>query len=445
MFQLFVQWLSKPRHLPIVFAFIMVIVGLGIYGVLLHAQARIIELEAFRVAEVVTNQALSARSVYAAEVVEKLKRDGFGASAEYIEHKGFGPLPAQYLKMVSRASSKNNDGLYSYRPLSKWNLEPTQGLTDDFQKWAWEKFEQQDQPDPKSPIDWQPVSRFEVVNGVKMLRYMRPDPASNMGCVNCHNALEKTEAIMARRVSSSVPLEKQWKQHQLLGAIEADIPVDKIEFFASKQATTALLFTLAFALCGFAAAGYLAFIDVSRQQRIAAQFSRAAKIDPLTSLGNRSLFNEVATAALAKAATTDAQLAIIFIDLDGFKPINDNYGHHNGDAVLKEVGARLVSIIRETDLAVRQGGDEFIVLLQGGTRRINSQAVAEKLLRAIEKPIVVDGNQFDVSASMGISHYPEHGNDLPILLERADAAMYEAKRAGKRCIRIWVPQELNLS
>src|SRR5688572_11237882 len=102
MYNIFLEWVSKPRHLPLVFAFIMVIVGLGIYGVLIQAQKRIIELEAYRVAEVVTNQALNGRSVYAAEIAAKLKKDGFGASADYLNHPGFGPLPAQFLKMTSQ-------------------------------------------------------------------------------------------------------------------------------------------------------------------------------------------------------------------------------------------------------------------------------------------------------------------------------------------------------
>jgi len=443
MLDVFLQWVSKPRHLPLVFAFIMVIVGLGIYAVLIHAQAQIIELEAYRVAEVVTNQALSARSVYATEVAAKLKQDGLGVSADYMNHKGFGPLPAQYLKMISRFSSKNNDGLFSYRPLSKWNLEPTQGLKDDFQKWAWAQFEKQDQPDPKGPIAWQPVSRFEIVGKVKMLRYMRPDPASATGCVSCHNALENSQETIERRISAGVALGKQWTQHQLLGAIEVNVPVDKIEYFANRQATAALLCTLLFALCGFVLAGWLAVADVRRQQRIAAKFSHEAKFDALTGLGNRSLFEEVAAEALSKAEISRARLAFLFIDLDGFKPINDKYGHHAGDIVLREVGKRLIAAIRDTDMAARQGGDEFIVLLQGGMRQIDSLFVAEKLLRALEQPIVADGQQFNISASIGVSHYPEHGTKLKTLLERADAAMYEAKRQGKGCIRIWTEDEGN--
>jgi diguanylate cyclase (GGDEF)-like protein len=435
MFKSISDWLSKPRHLPLVFAFIMAIVGLGIYGVLLHAQDRVIELETLRVGEIVTNQALSARSVYAAEVAEKLQRDGFGVAADFADQKGYGPLPAQFLKMTSHASRGMNDGLYSYRPLSKWNLDATQGLTDDFQKWAWSQFELQDQQNPQGPIKWKPMARFEVIDGVKILRYMRADAASNTTCVDCHNALEKSDAIVARRVAAGVALGKQWKQHQLLGAIEADIPVDKVEFFAGQQATAALLFTLAFALCGLAVAGFLAINDVRSHRRLAAQFSDVAKTDPVTRLGNRLLFNEVAQAALSAAG--QHHLAFLFIDLDGFKPINDDYGHHIGDAALKEIGDRLIRSIRDIDLVVRQGGDEFIVLLQGSSIRIDSLTVAEKLLHAINDPIMVDGHQFTVSASIGISLYPEHGDTLATLMERADAAMYDAKRAGKGCIRIW--------
>src|SRR5687768_13424178 len=113
------------------------------YVVLVEAQRRLIEHEAVKIAEVVAHQALASRTVYTNEIANKLARDGFGPHPLAADHRGFVPLPAQFLKMVGRESSADSSGLYRYRPLSKWNLDPSQGLVDDFQRWAWSQLEQQ--------------------------------------------------------------------------------------------------------------------------------------------------------------------------------------------------------------------------------------------------------------------------------------------------------------
>src|SRR5207253_10465130 len=116
---------------------------------------------------VVARQALAGRSVYGTVVVDKLKRDGFGPDIASDEKPGYVPLPAQFLKLVGHEASRRSDGLYRYRPLSKWNLEPSQGLSDDFQRWAWSELERQDQPSPGGPIEWRAAWRFDNVEGVR--------------------------------------------------------------------------------------------------------------------------------------------------------------------------------------------------------------------------------------------------------------------------------------
>ena len=201
------------RHpVLLIFALIMAAVGAGTYTILVDSQRRIIEHEAVRIAEVVALQALAARTVYTTEVADKLSQDGFGAHIDSTNQRGHVPLPAQFLKLVGREASAQGMGLYRYRPLSKWNLEPTQGLSDEFQLWAWRSLEAQDQAAPAAPIAWQPAWRIERMDGVKTLRYMHADPAAAPSCVSCHNAMERDPAVFARRTSAGVESNKQWQK-----------------------------------------------------------------------------------------------------------------------------------------------------------------------------------------------------------------------------------------
>ncbi|OGB23002.1 MAG: hypothetical protein A3I66_08235 [Burkholderiales bacterium RIFCSPLOWO2_02_FULL_57_36] len=424
------------RYLFLIFAAIVLVVGLVNYVVLVYSQASIIEHEAIRIAEVTTSQAVASRTTYSA-IADKLKKDGFGPHANFESNSGFVPLPARFLKLVAVEAEKESRGLYTYGPLSKWNLDPAQGLKDDFQRWAWTQLEKQDQSDPKGPIAWQPAWRFEVVNGVRTLRYMRADAASNMSCVNCHGAHEKSPETLARRIAAGVASGKQWKQHQLLGAIEANVPVDKVETIANDQARMILAFGLITSLGGFSFAGWLALRDVRRERKAAAYFREQAKFDPLTRLGNRTLFDERGKTALVNARRSGSRIGVMFIDLDHFKQINDRFGHQIGDRVLYEVGERLVECLRDTDLITRQGGDEFLVLLEGAPHSPNFESVAQKLLDALEAPFEANQEKVYVGASIGISCAPEHGATLDMLIEKADLAMYRAKRMGRSAYLMW--------
>lgn len=424
---------NKPRYLVLAFALIMLVVGVANYVILIDSQTRIIEHEAVRIAEIATSQAVASRTVYSNAVADKLSRDGFGPHRDFSMHKGMVPLPAQFLKLVGHEASSGS-GLYSYGPLSKWNLEPSQGLKEEFQRWAWAQLERQDQADPQGPIDWKPVWRFEKIDGVRTLRYMRADAASTQSCVGCHNALEQTPDIMASRIAAGIAPGKQWKQHQLLGALEARIPVDRIDNIAAAHAKTTLALGLALSLLGFSAAAWLAL-----RERLAAEyFEVQSKFDPLTRLGNRTLFNERGQDVLERARYSGARVGVLFIDLDHFKPINDTLGHHVGDRVLCEVSARFSACLRESDLIVRQGGDEFLMLLDVGNHdHPQFELLAQKLLDALERPIEIDGRELRVSASIGISCYPNHGTDLAELVGKADAAMYQVKRQGRHAYRLW--------
>ena len=135
--------------------------------------------------------------------------------------------------------------------------------------------------------------------------------------------------------------------------------------------------------------------------------------------------------ALAAARRDNSQLALLFIDLDRFKPINDSLGHAAGDRVLKSVAERIRHNIRESDTAARIGGDEFVVLLRSLQSLDDATHVAQKIGEAIEQPVELDGHSLTVTASIGVAVYPEDGIDAAALSRHADAAMYRAKDAGK--------------
>ena len=156
-----------------------------------------------------------------------------------------------------------------------------------------------------------------------------------------------------------------------------------------------------------------------------------AHYDELTGLPNRTMFNERLSHALAHARRSETSLAILFIDLDRFKNINDTLGHEAGDHVLKEVAQRLRDCLRESDTVGRLGGDEFVVLIEEPPRPVNAAVVAQKILAAMDTPFLVQAQEFHITASIGISTYPGDGADMQTLMKNADIAMYRAKEQGK--------------
>jgi diguanylate cyclase (GGDEF)-like protein len=153
--------------------------------------------------------------------------------------------------------------------------------------------------------------------------------------------------------------------------------------------------------------------------------------DGLTTLPNRSLFNKLLSQAISQAQRYNKQLAVAFIDLDRFKQINDTLGHEAGDELLKEVAFRLKTCLRDSDIVARLGGDEFVVLLTELTEETYAATVAHKIILAIARPFSLLGQDFRVTASIGISTYPNDGLDEQALTKNADIAMYKAKEDGK--------------
>jgi diguanylate cyclase (GGDEF)-like protein len=168
-----------------------------------------------------------------------------------------------------------------------------------------------------------------------------------------------------------------------------------------------------------------------------AEAKRLAYFDALTGLPNRMLLRDRAEQMLQKARRSSARLALLLLDLDNFKGINDSLGHSTGDLILKEVGRRLNDTSRNVDTVSRQGGDEFVILVTDIQRSETISDYVERLLQIIALPMNIAGHRFDLSACIGISVYPDDGEDLEALYRQADAAMYQAKQEGRNRYRFF--------
>ena len=192
-------------------------------------------------------------------------------------------------------------------------------------------------------------------------------------------------------------------------------------------------------------AGVIGLIrDITERKAAEQQIEYQAYHDALTGLANRRLFQEHLTLALALAQRRSRLVAVLFLDLDHFKLVNDSLGHSVGDALLRQVAARLKSSVREGDTVARVGGDEFTIVLQELGKREDAGVVAQKVLRTIADPIDVGGHRLYVTTSIGITLFPDDGDDAETLLKNADNAMYRAKAEGRNMYQM-ATQELNRS
>lgn len=159
--------------------------------------------------------------------------------------------------------------------------------------------------------------------------------------------------------------------------------------------------------------------------------NRLAYVDALTGLPNRRLFFDRLNQALSRAQRYDEKVALLFIDLDGFKPVNDSLGHDIGDLLLQEVARRLEGCLRKSDTVARIGGDEFTCILPHIERAGDINVVARKIIRALNSLFDIKGNKIHISGSLGASLFPDDSADCEELISNADAAMYNAKKQGK--------------
>lgn len=266
---------------------------------------------------------------------------------------------------------------------------------------------------------------FEIteIAGHPFLRLMRP-MVTRAGCLKCHDPQRFQVGAIQGGVGISVPLDTYYAVAQ-----------------GRKRNLWAILSTIW--LLGTAGIWYWARRD---RQRIVERLSyqariwRQANFDPLTNLSNRNLFHDRLEQALGHAQRENHQLALLFIDLDHFKDINDTRGHDIGDQLLQQVAKRLKASVRESDTVSRLGGDEFTVILADMVEGMSANLIARNILQALTQPFAIAGQDAHLSASIGITVYPQDGATPTALLKNADTAMYQAKNSGRNAFRYFTSE-----
>ena len=190
---------------------------------------------------------------------------------------------------------------------------------------------------------------------------------------------------------------------------------------------------------GQAAGAVIVFRDVSVARAMALQITHSAEHDFLTGLPNRMLLNDRISQAIALAPRHMQHVAVLYLDLDGFKHINDSLGHPAGDKLLQSIAQRLVDCVRVSDTVSRQGGDEFVVLLSEVAQAEDAAITARRMLQAVAQPHSIDRHDLHVTTSIGVSVYPEDGLDAETLIKNADTAMYQAKESGRQNFQFFKP------
>ena len=182
-----------------------------------------------------------------------------------------------------------------------------------------------------------------------------------------------------------------------------------------------------------------AAIDITDRKKMEEEIKHMAHHDPLTGLPNRRLFTDILKVELAQARRHKSKLAVLFLDLDRFKDINDTLGHEVGDELLKEVGRRFRRTIRESDTVARIGGDEFNIVMADIHRTEDISDFAQKIILSLRQPVIINENELNITTSIGISVYPVDSENIEVLRKYADIAMYDAKQSGRNMYQFYNP------
>jgi diguanylate cyclase (GGDEF)-like protein len=398
------------------------------------------------------------RSFYSDHVVPRATKAGATASPDYANDGKSIPVPTTFLLDVAQAFSADGFQLRLVSPYP-WPMRGSRQL-DDFQKEAWEYLS-------KHPTER--MVRRDNLNGREVLRVAVGD-YMNASCINCHNShpaspktnwkvgdvrglievVQPMETILvsARGLSWKLTVGTTLGGLVLLGALIAigmrlirplrelagvihRIAQGRLEGIIPHSARQDELGTVARALIDLQS-------QTSERARAEAQIAHMAHHDALTGLPNRVSFRKGMEAALARMKRGQSH-AILCLDLDRFKGVNDTLGHPIGDALLQAVAERLRECVRETDSIARLGGDEFAVVQIGENQPVGSTTLARRIIEALSAPYEIEGHQVVIGASVGISVAPNDGDDPDQLLKNADMALYRAKGDGRGTYRFFEP------
>ncbi|MGZ6219038.1 MAG: diguanylate cyclase domain-containing protein [Syntrophales bacterium] len=180
--------------------------------------------------------------------------------------------------------------------------------------------------------------------------------------------------------------------------------------------------------------------DVTERKKTEETIRRLAYHDPLTGLPNRLLFTDRLNMAITRAERNRQYLAVMMLDLDYFKDINDTLGHHMGDRLLQAVGSRLTELLRKGDTIARMGGDEFLILLPEINNVGVTTTIAQKIVESFQSPFIIDDRKLQITTSIGIAIYPDVSDDVETLIKNADIAMYRAKGSGRNNYQLFIPE-----
>jgi diguanylate cyclase (GGDEF)-like protein/PAS domain S-box-containing protein len=242
---------------------------------------------------------------------------------------------------------------------------------------------------------------------------------------------QRTESLLSSEVRDQLNMSGQWSGELQLQRNNGDSFPGAVSFSSVLDTHGKLSHYLA------------VFSDITQRKEAERQIYRLAYYDPLTGLPNRTLLYSLLEQSLAEAHRNRTHGALLFLDLNRFKNINDSFGHTPADIALQEVGRRLSMTLRKEDIVSRLGGDEFVIALLDITRREHAGHVAQKLLASLAEPFFIEQHEVMLSASIGISIFPEDGRDTETLIKNADVAMYRAKKLGNST-HVFYSQEMNL-
>lgn len=179
------------------------------------------------------------------------------------------------------------------------------------------------------------------------------------------------------------------------------------------------------------------FSDITERKEQVERLEYLATHDPLTGMANRALFSELANKTLSEARRSKSSVAILFLDIDRFKQINDTLGHYTGDLLLQHVANSLLKLLRAGDIVARQGGDEFIMALPNLTSLLDASLLADKILRTLALPYTLNGQTLKITTSIGIALFPDDATELENLMQLTDIALYQAKQAGRNKVQFY--------